>query len=676
MRLFVVAFLAPAILLGQSAAASADTKTLTTARAAHSLSAEEAARAYPVRIRGIAAYYERTPYFPYGEVFLLDSTGGVYVTLRAFPSAPVHPGTQVEVEGVSGAGGYASQVDRAEARVIGQSNLPAKAPLVTMRRLLTGVEDCRWVAIEGVVHSVWQLGNRERIAVEVSDGLIVAITVREAGVDYDRLIDAKVRIAGISSPLFNHNRQLTGTFLFLPSSREITVLEASLRDAFALPAQPIGSILSFTGKDPSLHRVHIHGRVILQWPGSTLCLTEAGHGICAETAQKTPVHVGDDVDVVGFPVVRDLAPALTDAQFRPAGGGRPLDSPQRITAEEALRGNYDSQVVEIEGQVIGSDRSENNPTIFLSAGKFVFPVFYPENSPIGQFESLQKGSVLRVTGICSMHGISELAIERDGVAVPSSFRILLRTSQDVKILKLPSWWTPDHALVVCGTVAAGILVAFFWIVMLRHRVEQQTRVIRDSEERLRRMAQHDTLTGLPNRALLYDRMQLALARAARAETRLGVLMADLDGFKEINDTLGHGVGDTVLCEVATRLSCTVRNSDTVARIGGDEFIVLLPDLKASDDLERIAAKIVAILSTPIEVGTRLVPISSSVGACTYPDGGTDIDALLQSADVAMYNAKSRGKNGYSVFQQKKAATAKMNQEKPPLARMIPSDARG
>lgn len=654
LRMLLAAVFLPAVLIESGAAASAyadNLTNLTTAHAVHSLSPEEAARGIPVGIRGLATYFEKTSYFPYGEMFLVDATGGVYVTLGSSPAVPVHPGALVEVVGVTGAGGYASQVNKAQVRVVGEPGLPTVAPLVTMTQLLSGADDCKWVAIEGVVHSVEQSGDRERILVEMNGGLIAVLTPREPGADYGRLIGAYVRILGNSAPTFNHNRQLTGTFLFSPSLKQLTVLEAGPFDAFALPIEAIGGVLRFRPKTEYGQQIHIRGRVTLDWPGNKLCLEEAGHGICADIIQTTPVQVGDDVDVVGFPVVGDLTPTLSDAVFRTAGSSGALNSAPKISAKEALQGGYDSRLVEIEGTLIGRDWSEKQPIVFLSAGRFVYSATLPGGSPIQQVQSLREGSVLRVTGICSVHVDSALAMDRNGFAVPSSFRILLRSPRDLVVLRRPSWWTPSRALVVFGMIAIVVLVAFFWVVTLQRRVEQQTRVIRDSEERLRYMAQHDALTGLPNRALLYDRMQMALERAARFETKMGLLMVDLDGFKEINDSLGHDVGDSVLREAAHRLNCAVRNADTAARIGGDEFIILLPDLKSEKDIARIAAMIVAIFSAPIEVGTRAVSISASVGACTYPSGGKNIDTLLKSADLAMYQAKGCGRNRYCIFSQ-------------------------
>jgi diguanylate cyclase (GGDEF)-like protein len=198
-------------------------------------------------------------------------------------------------------------------------------------------------------------------------------------------------------------------------------------------------------------------------------------------------------------------------------------------------------------------------------------------------------------------------------------------------------------------VGAFACVSFAWIFVLRRRVEQQTQAIRLSEERLRHLSQHDVLTGLPNRFLLDDRLTMALKRAGRFDPVLGVLMVDLDRFKEVNDSLGHHAGDLVLCEVAARLLRSVRQSDTVSRIGGDEFLVLLPDLHLAANAESLAEKIVAAIAEPIDVEGTQVQISASVGICTSPEEGRDAEKLMQCADAAMYVAKENGRNRYQVY---------------------------
>jgi diguanylate cyclase (GGDEF)-like protein/PAS domain S-box-containing protein len=164
------------------------------------------------------------------------------------------------------------------------------------------------------------------------------------------------------------------------------------------------------------------------------------------------------------------------------------------------------------------------------------------------------------------------------------------------------------------------------------------------EERIRRMAQYDTLTELPNRALLSDRLQLALASAKRDGSHLALLFLDLDKFKPINDSLGHAVGDVLLKQAAVRMQRCVRESDTIARIGGDEFIVLLPHIETAKDVENVAEKIRKSLSEPFNTEGHTLEISASIGIAIYPEDGEDEIELTQNADLAMYYSKQGGRN--------------------------------
>ena len=164
------------------------------------------------------------------------------------------------------------------------------------------------------------------------------------------------------------------------------------------------------------------------------------------------------------------------------------------------------------------------------------------------------------------------------------------------------------------------------------------------EERIRRMAQYDTLTDLPNRALLSDRLQLALAAAKRDGMRLALLFLDFDKFKPINDSLGHAVGDVLLKQAAVRMQRCVRESDTIARIGGDEFIVLLPHIETAKDAEIVAEKIRRSIGEPFNTEGHKLEISASIGIAIYPEDGEDEIELTQNADLAMYYSKQGGRN--------------------------------
>jgi len=172
---------------------------------------------------------------------------------------------------------------------------------------------------------------------------------------------------------------------------------------------------------------------------------------------------------------------------------------------------------------------------------------------------------------------------------------------------------------------------------------------RQAEARIEFLAHHDVLTGLPNRVLLRDRFEQALARAQRSQKHVAMLFIDLDNFKRVNDTLGHAAGDTLLLEAVTRLTRCTRDSDTISRQGGDEFILLLNDIPDMETVERVAADILRHLAEPVEIGGHAMSASCSIGVAMYPQDGRDFDTLLQKADTAMYNAKDAGRNTYRFF---------------------------
>lgn len=180
-------------------------------------------------------------------------------------------------------------------------------------------------------------------------------------------------------------------------------------------------------------------------------------------------------------------------------------------------------------------------------------------------------------------------------------------------------------------------------------IERDITERRRTEERIRFLAQHDALTGLPNRILFSDRIAQAIVQARRNREQLGVLFLDLDGFKHINDSLGHQVGDRVLRMTARRLQRCVRDGDSVARLGGDEFVISLPSLSESSDAMMIAGKVLESLREPFVVEQHELHLSGSVGISVYPSDGDDAESLMRAADIAMYHAKEKGRNNYQFF---------------------------
>jgi diguanylate cyclase (GGDEF)-like protein/PAS domain S-box-containing protein len=169
------------------------------------------------------------------------------------------------------------------------------------------------------------------------------------------------------------------------------------------------------------------------------------------------------------------------------------------------------------------------------------------------------------------------------------------------------------------------------------------------EARIEHMAHHDFLTGLSNRFLLTDRFSQVAANAERNDTRFALLFIDLDRFKNVNDTLGHTIGDQLLCDVAQRLAHAVRNTDTISRQGGDEFIVLLNEIESPDTAAQVARKLMQVLGEPFQLGGHQITVTPSIGIAVSPEDGTDLDSLLKHADLAMYDAKQQGRNNYQFF---------------------------
>ncbi|MDD5303585.1 MAG: diguanylate cyclase [Elusimicrobia bacterium] len=189
-------------------------------------------------------------------------------------------------------------------------------------------------------------------------------------------------------------------------------------------------------------------------------------------------------------------------------------------------------------------------------------------------------------------------------------------------------------------------------VLMRVRNMLEVRLLHAADlnhaKHLEAMALNDALTGLANRRLLADRLGMALIHARRNKNIMAVLYLDLDGFKAINDTLGHAAGDELLRLVARRLELTVREEDTVARLGGDEFGIALWNVGGVDDASSVAAKVIAAVSRPYTLEGRPVTITVSAGVALCPAHGDDADTLLKSADAALYEAKHAGKNGFRI----------------------------
>ncbi len=642
----VLSFLLAAFAAHADAAKPVEVKlrTITTAREAHDLSSEDAARGYPVHLRAVITYYDWRSAKKRKGMTVHDSSGSVFLRLVEGFADPLSPGTLLDVRGVSARGEFAPVVDHPQLSVIGHPGLPVEAHHPSLTRMMIGAEDGQWVEVEGIVRSVTDYGYYAMLQLAMADGTLAVKVIKDGNYNAAGLVDAKIRLRGNSQPIFDVSRKhMIGVRIECPGFSQAGVLEATLQDPFTLPIVPISELLQWDMAPLLAHRAHARGRVTLQWPGTTICIRDASQGICAHTTQQTPVSEGEMIDIAGFAEAEGNAAVLTDAIYSPAGNtpAQPVLA-ERVNEEQLLLGKHESQLVQIDGELISRDPASSDTTLLLAAGKRSFTAVLPEKLGGPEIKKWQNGSVLRITGICSVQNDAQKTGVGTAEIPPRTFKILMRSPADVIVIQKASWWTPAHMVVLLALALCGTLVALAWVMVLRRR-------IRESEERFRHLAQHDTLTGLATRLVLEDRLAVALESAKPRQTGLALLMLDIDHFKQINDTLGHHAGDEVLRVTASRMVETVRKSDTVARMGGDEFVVLLPELGDAGMAASFAEKIVAALSQPVVFGGHEVKVTVSVGVCAVDAGMLDEEELLKNADDALYRAKEQGRNRFEVY---------------------------
>ncbi|HUF54523.1 MAG TPA: EAL domain-containing protein [Dehalococcoidia bacterium] len=281
-----------------------------------------------------------------------------------------------------------------------------------------------------------------------------------------------------------------------------------------------------------------------------------------------------------------------------------------------------------------------------------------EEAPIGMSIVQPDFTVLSVNkALCEMLGYDEDTLRRRGLAGvthPDDLGEDLEMARELAEGRADSYRLEKRFItrdgeIVWGDTTATVIRdrdgnALYGLGMIENITDRKK-----AEETVRHLAFHDHLTGLPNRALFRDRLELALAQARRGRQMAAVIFLDLDRFKMVNDSVGHAAGDQLLCQVAEKISRIVREGDTVSRVGGDEFTVLLPTIEKVQDAVRIATRILEGLSHPFTQDGKEFIVSGSIGITIIPDDGDDVDTLLRNADIAMYRAKELGRNQYQLY---------------------------
>jgi signal transduction histidine kinase/DNA-binding response OmpR family regulator/HPt (histidine-containing phosphotransfer) domain-containing protein len=440
----------------------------------------EARRGFPVQFRAVVTYWMK----PRNFVFVQDATAGIFMVNTG---APVEPGQLVDVRGESAAGDFAPIVDKATARVVGRAALPASIR-VPIGELFSGRYDSQWVETEGTVRAVAADGPNAALTLVSGSYKFKAILPDLGSKLPEHLVDAKIRIRGACGSIFNDRRQLLSIQVLVPGMPHVTIVERPAASPQSLPVQPINALLQFRPEQPADHRVRVQGTVTLRRPGGTVFIADATGGVAVEAARDLAVAPGDRVDVVGFPAQAGYLAILENAVVLKRDPG-PAPAASFITPEEALTGNYHAQLVQMQGYVLERVADSTRALLTLQAGQHIFTATLDTAAP-ESLAAVGSGTLVQVAGVCLVD--AEKTIANDGRVSIQDFRLILRTPQDVVVLKRASWWSLQRVLWLLAAMIVVVLTALTWVLVLRRRVQRQTEVIREqlqTEAGLREAAQ-------------------------------------------------------------------------------------------------------------------------------------------------------------------------------------------
>jgi len=656
----------------------------------------------PVKVSGVITYLN--PVFR--QFFLQDSTAGIFVKYSG-TSVALYSGEGITVTGLANGGDFAPVIIAPKFIDMGPAPLPKPVPMTSAAK--TGRMDSLYAEVEGIVHPIRErLSGRQQTNFDLYTSLgpvHVGVMPHSPQDDFMAdLQDATVRVRGVVGEVFNSRKQLVGLQLAVANRKAIEIIEPGNPNPFDQPALPIKKLLSFSPHVRFEHRVVVSGTVTMLGDGFFYIQDKTG-GVRVE-GDASRLHLYEGVEAAGYASAAGYSPVLTDAVVRTRPGRLSIDS-KPVTADMMSDGGFDSQLVSVNATLLSIEKSGGARTLSVLSGGHTFQaVLY--TSDMGQPLALpQEGSVLRLTGICSVdieRGKTDRLLNKD----PVTFKLLVRSPSDIQVLRGGSWWTLRHSLMVVGVLVLIVLLSITRIAVLLRRIETKNEELRragkkesairqlvgamqevrvkkqftsrvslpdadeltllgtefnhmieelharevgmaEAESKLQKQALSDALTGLPNRRLFSDRVSQSIAASKRDGSMLAMLYIDLDGFKMVNDSLGHNCGDALLVHLTERIGSSIRKADTLARLGGDEFAVLMNRVKTPEDAEALAHLLLQQIGSTFEIDGHKINIGASIGICLFPGQAEDESQLLRFADRAMYSAKHSGKNRAVLF---------------------------
>jgi len=596
---------------------------LTTVKQIHALTPAEANRHLPVHLRG-----QVTALSTYrSSFFFKDDTAGISVERNA-TLPQLHSGDRVELRGVTDASLFAPVVKSENVTLLGSGTLP-QVRAYRWEELSGGQQDGNWIAMRGLIRSTaietrWGK-SLLMMHLDIGGGYLVVTSVHDyEGRDWKRLVGETATIRGVCGSVFNDRRQFMGLRLFAPSLDDISVEKTVPADPFATPLQPLDSFMVFGDRQQIVERVKVRGVVTLFKPGLGLYIQDGQRGLSIRTDQTDPLDPGQTVEVVGYPVAGRYAPILEDAVYRVTGRVAPV-APVAVKAADMSTANqfgfvitpYNAALVQMTGELLEEIPGPREDQLIVKEGDRTYTarLLLPDSGR----DPLPPGTIVRLTGV-SLASVDEQHDVR-------SFELLLRSAADIAVVRKVAWWKSAHAGWVVALVMIAPLLTIPLIALWRYH------------SGLRAMAMTDPLTDLRNRRGFFLQAEQLWQLALRRKATLLLFYLDIDEFKEINDSLGHKAGDHALQSVAQVLRECFRDTDVLARMGGDEFATACMAPEESQAILEARLHAVVEEHNRFEHPQARLKLSVGVLLCDSSMASLKIGDLLLQADALMYEQK-------------------------------------
>ena len=722
------------------------------------LSNAQAKLKFPVAIRGTVTYARSRD----ASLFLQDGANALYVSFAK--DIGLEPGDQVLVTGTTAASFRPIVMAETVTRV-GHGALPEPVK-ADFSALMHAQLDCRYVTVAGLVlaaaYDDEQPHPALRLKVSMRGGVITVVVLHPDGLSRDAMLGAEIRVTGAASGAFDSKMDFAGAWIDVESARQLQVVREAKESVWSILLTPIREAGFGYSEESLSERVRVAGTLTYFEPGALAVVQKGADSLMVETESQLPLHAGDAVEATGFPHLDQETARLIDGQLRPAPVAADFHPvpPRTINWDDASAGRYAYDLVSMEGYVVAEVEDARVTMYVLRTEGHLFSATMRQGSSDAQRGAVvpvEVGSRVRVTGICFVEDGNHW---RDRLW----FDVRMRSPEDVTLLEMPSWWNFQRLMWVIAGLGVVILAAVAWVVLLGHRVGQQTQILEQKsreesvsqrrfalyEQRrgeilemisrgqplgvildaivglvsyrlhgahcwfdldprwepesrtrvpgkmaiasepllgadgerlgdlhlslafhitdaaemrealqagartaelaittqrlyhdLRHRSEYDQLTEVPNRFSFERKVTELLGKLGCEGGNLALIYVDLDRFKDVNDQYGHHVGDLFLQQVAQRLKSQLRGNDMLARIGGDEFIVLLPGVRGRREAEDVVIRLERSFEEEFELNGYRLCGSASIGLALAPEDGMDKDELQRVADMAMYLRKEQ-----------------------------------